>query len=75
MPQLTISFTAAHAQRMQSALEESLKLTDENGDPRPATMDDLKSFVKKAVVEMVRKSERRTAAMQAASNVTNVDLT
>ena len=75
MATLTITFSAAHATRIQDALEESMDLRDENGDPRAATMADFKDYVMRDVKQFVLTSERRVASRQAASAVDEIALT
>lgn len=75
MPSITLNFTAAQAQRMQAALEETQELLDENGVPRAATAADLKYFVKQSIVRMVLASERRTAVKAADAAIQPVEIT
>lgn len=75
MPSITLTFSAAQAQRMQSALEESQELLDESGVPRAATVADLKYFVKQSIVRMVLASERRAAAKAADAAILPVEIT
>lgn len=75
MPSITLSFTAQQAQRIQAALENTSTFVDETGNPRAATADDLKYFVKQAIVRMVLKSERRAAAAQVDASIPPVEIT
>jgi hypothetical protein len=75
MPTLTIDFSMQHAARIQASLEESMELKDENGDPRPATLADLKAYVIADVRNFVRNSEKRVARQLAEQGVDYVDLT
>ncbi len=75
MASVTINFSAAHATRIQDALTESMDLVDEVGDPRPATIADLKAYIGSDIRQFVRTSERRVARAAAASASTDVDIT
>jgi hypothetical protein len=75
MPTLTINFSAEHAVRIQDALQEALALTDGNGDPRAATLADLKDYVVADLRQFVRTSEKRVARQAAEMAVDYVDIT
>ena len=75
MASVTINFSTEHAVRIQSALEQTLMLKDENGDPRPATVADLKTYIVADVRQFVRSAERREAARVSRVGIDDVDLT
>ena len=76
MPSVTLQFSAAHATRIQAALEETRELVDEEtGEPRAATLADLKEYIIADVTQFVRTSEKRAAARASQSSLTYVDLT
>ena len=75
MPSLTINFSTAHATRIQAALEQVLRLEDENGEPRAATLVDLKNYVVRDVKQLVRTAEKRVARRAAEAVIADVDLT
>lgn len=47
MPTLTLTLGAGPAQRVASALGSYENLTDQNGDPRPATMQEAENHLRK----------------------------
>jgi hypothetical protein len=65
MASITLTFSAAHATRIQDALTEILDSQDQNGDPRPATIDEFKGYlvneIRQFVVDHERLVERRAA--------------
>jgi len=75
MPSVTLTFSGAHALRIQAALEAGGSLVDEDGNPRPATVADLKEHIIKDVAKFVRNSEQRAARQAADSGVSWVDIT
>ena len=62
MASVTINFTAANAARLRDAMAETRSLKDKNGDPRPATVADLKEYIIEDLKQLVLNSERRVAA-------------
>ena len=75
MASLTLNFSAAHAVRIKAALEAGGGIVDEDGNPRSATVADLKKYIIKDVAKFVRNSEQRAAREAAASGVSWVDIT
>ena len=75
MEKLSINFSGAHAKRIQSALEEVLDLVDSEGEPRAATMADLKEYIIADVRQFVRTSEKRVARRAADTSVRYIDIT
>jgi len=75
MPSVTLNFSAEHALRIRTALEETRELVDEEGEPRTATVEDLKEYIIADVVRFVRTSEKRVAARAAQAGVDSVDIT
>jgi hypothetical protein len=63
MASITLTFSAAHATRIQDALTEKLGLVDQDGDPRPATVAEFKAYlvneIRQFVVDHERLVERR----------------
>lgn len=72
MAQVTLDISAAHAARIQRALTELLNLTDQDGNPRVATVVEFKQWVRDQIVEMVAQSERRVMVLQARQNAPDV---
>ena len=75
MAKLSINFSDAHATRIQSALEEAMDLVDTEGEPRSATMADLKEYIIADVRQFVRTSEKRVARRAADTSVSTIDIT
>jgi hypothetical protein len=74
MPDITISLTAAAATRLQDAFEESLNLTDEDGNPRAATLQDAKDYIVADLKQFVKNSERRVAVKAAQAGATDPNI-
>jgi len=68
MPSVTLTFSAAHATRIQDAITESLDLEE------PATVEDFKNYIVSDVKQLVRTSEKRVARELAESTVNDVEL-
>ena len=68
MPSVTINFSAAHAQRLQAALEAN----ERSG--APATLADLKQYIISDLKQLVRRTEQRAAARAAAQATTDIDI-
>ena len=68
MAQITLDISPAHVARIQAALTELLNLTDQDGNPRQATVVEVKQWVKDQIVDMVTLSERRVMVAQARQN-------
>jgi hypothetical protein len=75
MPSITINFSAEHASRISAALTETLSLTDAEGAPLAATVEDLKTYIIKDIRQLVRNSELRVAERAAREQATNIDIT
>jgi len=69
MPSVTINFTAANADRLKTALKQSLQLEDD------ATVEDLKTYIIADLKQLVRHAERREAQRIAMSNSDPVEIT
>jgi hypothetical protein len=67
MPTISLTLSGAAATRLQGALEESLDLTDEDGEPRAATLADAKDYIVQDLKQLIRTSEKRVAAAAAAT--------
>ena len=61
MPDITISLTAPQATRVGAALGAAMRLVDGNGDPRSATLDEARDFLRQQMIDVVRAQERRAA--------------
>ena len=72
MAQVTLNIPDAQVSRIQDALTETLGLTDQDGNPRVATVAEFKVWVKEQVQDMVAQSERRVMVMQARQNAPDV---
>jgi len=75
MAEITITLSAAHTARVAAALEESLDLVDEEGQPRAATVGDYKDYVIGKTKQFVLSSEKRVAAKAATDPIDEVDPT
>jgi len=75
MASVTINFSAAHSVRIQDALEEAIGFVDEEGEPRAATVADLKNYIIQDLTRFVLTSERRVARQTAQAVITSVDIT
>jgi hypothetical protein len=76
MAQVTLDISAAHVVRIQDALTETLGLTDMDGQPRQATVQEFKDHVIADIKQLVAASERRVIIMQARQNAPDeVDIT
>lgn len=69
MPTVTLTFSAAHAARIQEALTFALRLE------QPATLEDFKGYIVADVKQLIRNTERQIAREAAESPITDVDLT
>jgi len=77
MPQLTIDFTPAQTQRIKDAFTSKmeLELFDANGDPRPATADDVKTYLMRELRKVVQTHERNEAQKAHVDASVPLDLT
>ena len=75
MPQITIDFTQAQAQRISDAFTSILRPLDANNDPRQATADDVKEFLMNELRQSVRRQERTEAQQAHESGIVPLDLT
>ena len=75
MPSLTINFTAPVATRLQAAIEETYRPEDVDGNPVPATLQDLKQYIINDLRNFVRNSELRVARRAADQSVSDVEVT
>jgi hypothetical protein len=75
MPSLTLTFSGAVATRLQDAIEETFRPEDVDGNPVPATADDLKDLVVNHLKQVVRASETRVARREADLTIADVDVT
>jgi hypothetical protein len=62
MPTISLTLSAAAANRLQDALTETLDLVDEDGDPRVADINDAKDYIVQDLKQLIRTSEKRVAA-------------
>ena len=69
MASITITFSAAAATRISTALQES------QGLPDPATADEIKEYLTTDLKQMVRSSERRVAVKAANPTPNDVIIT
>ena len=68
MPTITINLSAAAAKRLRATIEESLGPRDNDGELRPATLDDAKTYIIGDLKQMIRSSEKRRAEREAAAS-------
>ena len=61
MPSFTITITTEQVQRIRDAFTYVLPLVDEAGEPRDATVDDVKAYVVEDLRQFVNMAERNKA--------------
>lgn len=62
MPTITLNLSAIAATRLRAAIAETLDLTDDDGESRDATANDVKGYIIGDLKQLIRTSERRVAA-------------
>lgn len=72
MPTISLTIDASNAQRIAAAFGQYWHLTDANGDPRDATLAEIKTYLTRQVMGVVRNQDRAAAAATAAANATDV---
>lgn len=72
MPTISLTIDTANAQRIATAFGRYWNLVDANGNPRDATLAEIKTFLTRQVMGVVRNQDHATAAAAAAASATDV---
>lgn len=74
MPTLTLTMTAANANRASAALGKSLGLKDENGQLRSATTAEAEEYLRKVLIDLTRSVELQEAQKSAIAGVSVTEI-